>query len=210
MGRSRGSWVWVVVAAGVFVPSAVQGQVFTPAEKQTMLTLHNEVRCEVSPTAQSMPALTWSLPLELTAQTWANLCIDMDHNGLIDHNPNRSVGHPYYVGENIYATGGIFPTYPEWAVNYWAAEKMYYNFNANTCAVGQVCGHYTQLVWANTLEVGCARALCPGLSFQSVVVCNYGPGGNYSGQRPYVAGSGVNAACGGGSDLIFADGFESD
>jgi hypothetical protein len=178
-----------------------------------MLTLHNEVRCEVSPTAQSMPALTWNVQLELTAQTWASLCTDLDGNGLIDHNPLRHVGHPYAVGENIYAAGGPFPgsvvAQPTWAVQAWAAERAYYDLEDNTCTPppGYVCGHYTQLVSANTLEVGCARAFCPLLDLDSVIVCDYGPAPNY-GARPYVAGSGANAAC--GSDLIFADGFESD
>lgn len=67
-----------------------------------------------------------------------------------------------------------------------------------------VCGHYTQLVWANTRFVGCARWHCSGLRYPSSIVCDYGPGGNINGQRPYQAGSGVNGAC----DLIFQHGFE--
>jgi hypothetical protein len=30
-------------------------------------------------------------------------------------------------------------------------------------------------------------------------ICNYGPGGNYNGEKPYTAGSGTNAACAGQS-----------
>jgi hypothetical protein len=67
-----------------------------------------------------------------------------------------------------------------------------------------VCGHYTQLVWANTRRIGCARHNCSGLTFPSSIVCDYGPGGNFGGQSPYAAGAAVNGAC----DLVFADGFE--
>ena len=29
-----------------------------------------------------------------------------------------------------------------------------------TISQGQVCGHWTQLIWANTVKVGCARKTC--------------------------------------------------
>ncbi|MEO7138026.1 MAG: CAP domain-containing protein [Gemmatimonadales bacterium] len=47
-----------------------------------------------------------------------------------------------------------------------------------------MCGHYTQLVWRATREVGCALNSCPGPAFPNSIVCNYGPGGN-SGGPPY-------------------------
>jgi hypothetical protein len=36
-------------------------------------------------------------------------------------------------------------------------------------------GHFTQLVWRATTELGCARAQCGGID---VVVCQYDPPGN--------------------------------
>ena len=194
-----------MLVALLLIPSAARAQVFTQADKKAILVAHNRARCAVTPTAQTMPALTWNVALEATAQAWASACVDLvAPGGLIDHNPNRSVGHELtfgYVGENIYASSGTAS--PTGAVLSWDAEKINYNFAANTCAVNKVCGHYTQVVWANSLEVGCARALCPSLTYRSGIVCNYGPGGNYP-TRPYVEGSGVNAAC----DSIFWDGFE--
>ena len=50
------------------------------------------------------------------------------------------------------------------------------------CKDGEVCGHYTQLVWKNTTEVGCAKVTCGN---QTIWVCNYNPPGNYVGQKPY-------------------------
>ncbi|CBI25105.3 unnamed protein product, partial [Vitis vinifera] len=45
------------------------------------------------------------------------------------------------------------------------------------------CGHYTQVVWRNSVRLGCARVQCNnGWWF---VTCNYDPPGNYVGQRPY-------------------------
>ena len=195
--------MWAAVAlASVFAARPAAAQVpFTQAEKQAILDAHNDVRCGVAPAATVMPPLVWDARLEATAQAWANACVDVEAPaGLIDHNDARSDGHPFYVGENIYGSSGTASALG--AVLLWAAESAVYDLATNLC--GGVCGHYTQLVWATTRRVGCARSYCAGETWPSSVVCNYGPGGNYVGQRPYVAGAGVNGAC----DLVFADGFE--
>ena len=44
-------------------------------------------------------------------------------------------------------------------VAYWAAESSDYDYATNTCAPGQVCGHYTQMVWRSTSNIGCALHL---------------------------------------------------
>jgi len=133
-------------------------------------------------TTPALPPLTWNADLAATAAAWVAMCQDTDHNGLVDHNPNRSQGHPMYVGENIYAASGG-ATGPA-AVQLWASEGANYNYANNTCS-GGTCGHYTQLVWRATQRVGCALGRCSGLSFPSTIVCDYGPGGNVNGARPY-------------------------
>jgi len=72
---------------------------------------------------------------------------------------------------------------PTQVVDDWGSEKNDYNYPSNSCAVGKMCGHYTQIVWKSTTEVGCGKALCPDNS--QVWVCSYEPAGNYVGQRPY-------------------------
>ena len=113
------------------------------------------------------------------------MCRDTDAPaGLIDHNPNRSVGHPYYVGENVFGAGGGAGTgTAQQAVNLWASEAANYNYANNTCS--GVCGHYTQIVWRDTRKLGCAIGDCPNLTYRTSLVCDYGPGGNIGGQRPY-------------------------
>jgi uncharacterized protein YkwD len=203
------SAVSAAVAAILFFASrpASAQVVFNQADKQTILDAHNDARCGVTPAATVMPPLVWDARLEATAQVWANACVDAAApTGLIDHNPLRSNGHPFSVGENIYAAYPG-PASPLQAVVLWVNERVDYNLADNTCTLGKACGHYTQVVWANTRRVGCARSYCPALAAEgwpSSIVCDYGPAGNVIGQRPYVAGSGVNGAC----DLVFADGFE--
>ncbi|XP_020234028.1 pathogenesis-related protein 1-like [Cajanus cajan] len=69
------------------------------------------------------------------------------------------------------------------AVKLWVDEKPYYDYDSNSCVEGQMCGHYTQVVWRNSTRIGCAKVKCDnGGTF---VTCNYSPPGNYIGQRPY-------------------------
>jgi pathogenesis-related protein 1 len=65
-------------------------------------------------------------------------------------------------------------------VGAWAGESRNYDYASNKCR--GVCGHYTQIVWAGTREVGCAVATGGG---RQVWVCNYDPPGNWIGKRPY-------------------------
>ena len=148
-----------------------------PAALAGITTAHNQVRAGVG-----VGPLTWNADLEATAQTWADGCADVDPpSGLIDVNPNRSTGHPYYVGENTYGTSGAATI--QAAVAQWAAEAANYDYATNTCTSGD-CSHYTQLVWETSQQLGCGISSCPGLAFGNSIVCNYGPGGN-TGGRPY-------------------------
>lgn len=153
-----------------------------PANLAGITAAHNQVRAMVQ-TATPLPALTWSNALAETAAAWAAQCKDVEAPpGLVDHNAGRSTGHPYYVGENIF--GSSAPATGQQAVTSWAGEVVNFNYDANTCATNKVCGHYTQIVWRTTKEVGCALVDCPSLQYRSTIVCDYGPGGN-SGGKPY-------------------------
>jgi hypothetical protein len=151
-----------------------------PAELAGITRAHNDVRAAVD-TNTPLPPLVWNEDLEATARAWASSCTDNEApSGLIDHNAGRSDGHPYYVGENVYgSSGGATGTD---AVESWASEEA--DFDPATGGCSGVCGHYTQIVWRASVELGCALSNCPGLTYGSSIVCNYGPGGN-SGGRPY-------------------------
>lgn len=147
-----------------------------PAELAGITAAHNQVRAD-----HGVAPLAWDAELAAIAADWAAGCRDTEEPiGLIDHNPDRSDRFGSYVGENVYGSTGT--TDGPAAVEAWAAEEASYDYESNTCT--GVCGHYTQVVWADTTALGCAAHQCPGLTFGYTIVCDYAPGGNVGG-RPY-------------------------
>ncbi|HSC89555.1 MAG TPA: CAP domain-containing protein [Polyangiaceae bacterium] len=148
-----------------------------PAEMEEMLSAHNDARASVDPAPAGgpMPALAWSGTVAAQATSHAEKC-KFEH----------SSGSGY--GENIYATSGTAS--PADVVGSWVSEVEDYDYASNSCADGAVCGHYTQVVWAKSLRLGCAAATCTqnspfGGGEWQFWVCNYDPPGNFNGEPPY-------------------------
>lgn len=186
------------VACLLLVASPSAARALTAGEIDALLALHNAERCEVDPGAASMPLVTWNAALASVAQAYANGCS-------FAHNASRSAqyqqaGGSGYVGENIaWGSGGYSIAA---LAQLWANEESLWTYGPiGGGNIAQV-GHYTQIVWANTTSIGCGAASCSGTTF---LVCNYAPGGNYTGQTPYAIGSGTNAACGYGNRAPAAD-----
>ena len=92
------------------------------------------------------------------------------------------------MGENIFAALPQI-SLVELAITTWVESRMdNYDYASNTCLTSD-CALYTQVVWRDTQKLGCAVQRCPEfggtlLDFD-LLVCNYSPGGNLPGQRPY-------------------------
>lgn len=67
------------------------------------------------------------------------------------------------------------------AVTDWYNEVQYYDYNTgDTTIVGEPVGHFTQVVWKDTTEIGCAVAYCENLNQRYFYVCDYSPWGNFN------------------------------
>eukprot|EP00731_Ephydatia_muelleri_P017134 Em0010g232a len=87
------------------------------------------------------------------------------------------------MGQNLaYKSGGEFTA--QEAADIWYNEVQNYNFSSPGFAANT--GHFTQLVWKGTTQVGIGKAVRGNTTF---VVANYLPPGNVAGQylseRPY-------------------------
>ena len=120
------------------------------------------------------------------ADEWANH-LASKNDCVMEHRSGEPV-NGYTVGENLFWQMNMPPppvlAEPQTVVQSWASEEPFYDYEGNTCQEGEMCGHYTQLVWADTKEVGCAMQTCDDLGSQ-VWVCNYHPAGNWVGEWPY-------------------------
>ncbi len=178
-----------LVVSAIVATAAPMSASVSSGQQQTLLNEHNSVRATVAQSESarlgldvSIPNLTWSAAAASNAQTWADSQIaSIASGGPVLHNPNlSSLGY----GENSYAEFGFPNVDAKRAVQFWAGERPNYTYDTNSCAAGKVCGHYTQVVWANTTGVGCGEA---SQGTWTVWYCDYVPAGNITGQKPYNA-----------------------
>ncbi|XP_033753780.1 GLIPR1-like protein 1 [Pecten maximus] len=181
----------------LFVTAMFSVFFITTAQKQAeFLEAHNYFRAKEG--AKDMQAMTWSRAIKKTAATWAQEC-------LWDHSPSsdRKItwgGKQVSVGENLFWSSAKTLNVTK-VVNIWYDEKDDYNFKEGSCARGEVCGHYTQVVWSTSNKLGCAAVSCQPLyklkddkrvkltSLAWLVVCQYAPGGNIKDKKPYTRGT---------------------
>ncbi len=193
-----------VVALAVFLPSGEAGNVdeFSDAfvswlkahtvgsvaslkrknrsvDPAAFVSAHNRWRSRV----RVLP-LKWSPTLARNAQKWADRL--SNQNCAMAHSPQRKHGENlFWASATTWSSGKteIQKITETQVVDDWASEINDYHYESNSCAVGKMCGHYTQLIWRSTEKVGCAMAMCRDKS--QVWVCRYNPPGNYKGERPY-------------------------
>lgn len=151
------------------------GSKIKAADAKIFLDHHNKVRAEVG-----VGKLNWSSELSNYAQSWANELAakkcKIKHSECVD--PNGRV-----LGENIFwgSSSTLYGTLD--ASMGWYEEKSDYNGKPIGENRGKMVGHYTQMVWRYTREVGAGVAYCPGGGI--VVVASYHPAGNLIGSVPY-------------------------
>ncbi|XP_021274324.1 STS14 protein [Herrania umbratica] len=160
-------------AQGV-VPAASPGTtapaVLLPSAAREFLEAHNQARAAVG-----VGPLRWSEQLANATSRLARY----QRNKMGCQFANLT---DQKYGANQFWSGGAAVT-PRMAVDTWVKEKSYYNYASNSCAPNHMCGVYTQVVWKNSSELGCAQATCKEQI--TLTICFYNPPGNYIGEKPY-------------------------
>ena len=138
----------------------------------TILGIHNRERADVG-----VQPLSWSDSLAASAQSWA------EHMATIDqmvHSDNFSYGENL-AGQSHGNSPGNLDTLTK-MVESWAVEKENWHGGVLTEENVDLVGHYTQMVWKDTKQVGCGVA---SASVNDYLVCHYSPAGNSNGKAPY-------------------------
>ena len=164
-----GQEINIPVLGGTSPPPPGQGGL-TSDQIQAILAAHNSYRAQVG-----VPPLQWSDSLAVSSQNWAN---QLAETGTLVHSHG-----PY--GENLAegTAGGFSVTQ---LVDIWGNEKQFFiagTFpNVSTTGNWDDVGHYTQVVWRDTTQVGGGLATGNGSDF---LVCQYLPEGNVVGQAVF-------------------------
>jgi uncharacterized protein YkwD len=173
--RIAGQWSVAQLDAGQ--PDITRLAAMAPEQQvfdQRVLAAHNREREDLG-----LVPLRWNPALARSARRWADY---LAVTGRFEHAPENYAAPQ---GENLWAgTKGYFS--PEAMVNAWIREKK--NFRPGTfpdnSTTGRVedVGHYTQVVWRATTQVGCAEARSRS---EDILVCRYAEAGNYRGEVPF-------------------------
>ncbi|XP_067414455.1 cysteine-rich secretory protein 3-like [Emydura macquarii macquarii] len=143
---------------------------------------HNALRRGVIPTASNMRRMEWSPAAAGNAKSWANECI-------LSHSPPDRRKTTVNCGENIFMSTAPY----SWSnvIQAWYNEVENFEYGIGPTTPEAVIGHYTQVVWYNSDQIGCAMAFCPQNLFKYFYVCHYCPAGNYINlmKTPYKSGA---------------------
>lgn len=154
----------------------ITGSAINAADAKKFLAHHNIVRAQVG-----VGELKWSAKLSTYAQAWAeklatsNNC-NLKHSDCVDKDGTL-------LGENLF-WGSSSDSFDVIDASYsWYEEKqLYANYKVGD-PKWKGTGHYTQMVWKSTREVGVGVAYCKNGGI--IVSASYYPSGNIVGDTPY-------------------------
>jgi hypothetical protein len=174
MKRRIAGFFALLLAAGC--ASGLSAQYSSPTGQfaQRVLAEHNRERDRAG-----IPRLAWNHRLESDAQAWAQT---LAREGWLRHASRSENGG---AGENLWMGSAGYYAIEEMVAAF-TSERRHYRHgtfpDVSRTGNWQDVGHYTQIVWRGTREVGCAMARGAQDDF---LVCRYWPAGNWMGQRPF-------------------------
>uniref|UniRef100_A0A5K3F9I7 SCP domain-containing protein n=1 Tax=Mesocestoides corti TaxID=53468 RepID=A0A5K3F9I7_MESCO len=167
----------------VILAFAMAAKALTPAERNETIENFANMRSVVEPEASNMQMLRYSAEFEKLAEDWVDDCLM--GTKIWDTLPEyRGLGRSFAI--NFYEQQS-----PADMVYRFSNEMFNYDYEANTCS--EICGNYTQVIWATSNAVGCAIKLCPNIRSESgdpayLMAYQYKPACNMPGEKPYLPG----------------------
>lgn len=149
-----------------FLQSKLFGSKSSDFENEA-LEVHNEYRRE-----HGVPPLVINKDINKVCQKWAD---ELAKKDALAYSLNQN------YGENVYCGWSADPNIKIKArdcVEKWYSEINEFSFGKEPEVLN--CGHFTQIVWKNTKELGIGSS--KSKSGKLYVVANYYPPGNYTGQ----------------------------
>ncbi len=174
MAQSRLKSALSACLAAAMAPALIGASGSFDSFETRVLAVHNLERRNLG-----IEPLHWDAALAAPAQRGADR---LAASGRFEHASQNDAAPE---GENLWAgTRGYFTV--ESMVGAWTREMRFFRNGAfpNNSTTGQIAdvGHYTQVVWRATREVGCARAQGEQMD---ILVCRYAQPGNYVGEQPF-------------------------
>lgn len=125
-----------------------------------------------------VPPLVHNEDLTVLAQRWAAHLASIR---ALQHNNDSYRGQP--LGQNVAAKSSTAPTEytGQEVVDQWYSEINRFDWNTPEGRPGVTTGHFTQVIWRGSREIGVGKARSPD-GREVYVVCNYYPAGNYIGR----------------------------
>jgi pathogenesis-related protein 1 len=151
----------------------------TASDAQSFVDAINTIRAAVTQpsnytgTWSSLPNVTWSDPVAASAQGWANQLANQGCT--LQHESQTSYGENLAMGTNLTLLGALAMWASEMPKYTWSPTYSIEDFNAGS-------GHYTQLAWRTSIQVGCGTANCGN---SVIISCRFSPPGNVIGQPVY-------------------------
>ena len=159
-------------------PALIIGQL--DKDKLSALQVHNDARNEVG-----VAPLVWSEKLEEQALKYAKQIARTNNYKHSNTKDGENLAMFYEYEESNKVKTYIYSDTPLYDASMaWYEEIKDYKYSKiKRFRIGPKIGHYTQMVWKDTKEVGIASAISK--NGKVYVVARYYPAGNYLGEYPY-------------------------
>ncbi|XP_032832637.2 cysteine-rich venom protein-like [Petromyzon marinus] len=161
-----------------------------PANQEVIVNVHNELRRNVAPTASNMLKMAYNEQAAGNSRLSAAAC-SSTHSAR-SARTWKTPQAEWDCGENIFMSSN--PRSWDEVVHSWYDEVTSPGFQYGKGATGPgAVGHYTQVVWYKSHQVGCAVNYCPNHpgDLKYFYVCQYCPTGNLDTRinKPYDLGT---------------------